>query len=247
MIEALSSRFSISLLIACAAHILVLFGSVSSGQAPPQAAPILRITLATQPTTTTAASSTIAISHQRGANTASAALALAANHSPDTAAGTTRKNTTQPNTVAILARPTEQANVSNQPTPADASKGRPGNTQFETQTVHTQSAHADQRAAYLDAWRRIVERIGNHKLPDTLVQRSAGKSLTLEVALNANGDIIDMRVRHSSGSLTLDAAAQRVLREAAPFTAFSEALRAHYKNLRFAYDWRFVSSQDAAD
>lgn len=240
MLEALSSRFSISLLIACAVHVIVLFGFVAGTKAPAPD-PVLRVTLSTQPTALAATDNTIAIANQLGTEKSSAAPTLSGNPSAQAATGTTQKNDAQPNTVAILARPVEHARTNNRPSPTDKPKSIQESAQPETQTALAHTAQADERAAYLDAWRRIVERIGNHKLPDALVQQSAGKSLTLEVALDADGDIISMRVRHSSGSTALDAAAQQLLREAAPFSAFPDALRRHYQSLRFAYDWRFVS------
>lgn len=96
------------------------------------------------------------------------------------------------------------------------------------------------RAAYLESWRQVVERRGNRSLSDTLVQQSAGKRLTLEVTLDADGYLLNTRVRRSSGSPALDAAAQNILRSAAPFSSFPPALRAHYQKLSFAYDWRFL-------
>ena len=61
----------------------------------------------------------------------------------------------------------------------------------------------------------------------------------LEVAINADGGLREVVLRTSSGQSDLDQAAMEILRMAAPFEPFPEALRNDYDVLRFAYEWRF--------
>lgn len=237
LLDALPSRFAISLLIACALHIVVLFGFILPAKAPAQNPDkTLRVTLATQPDTETTHNNTIAFAGQRGTDTHSVKAALPGRPSPSNPTRSPQSAAAAPNTVAILARPAERARANNQPSSAEQTTSG----QQQVQTARAHAAVADERAAYLSAWRRVVEHTGNQKLPDSLLQQDAGKRLTLEVTLKADGSIVNMRVRKSSGDPALDAAAQQVLREAAPFAAFPEAIRSRYPTLRFAYDWRFL-------
>jgi protein TonB len=75
-------------------------------------------------------------------------------------------------------------------------------------------------AAYMEAWRAKVERVGNLNYPDEARRRRLSGALLLDVALNADGSVNDIRVRRSSGHKVLDDAAVRIVRLAAPFARF---------------------------
>lgn len=94
-------------------------------------------------------------------------------------------------------------------------------------------------ARYLDDWRRQVERVGNANYPDEARREGLEGDLVLEVSLNSNGTIRDLAVRRKSPYPLLDDAALRILRLAAPFPPFTEAMRAETDVLRFVYVWRF--------
>lgn len=94
-------------------------------------------------------------------------------------------------------------------------------------------------AAYLDDWRRRVERVGNSNYPEELRQRGLEGRLVLEVAVNADGTLRDLQIRRRSAHRELDEAAVRILRQAAPFPPFSSAMRTEADVLRFVYEWRF--------
>ena len=47
-------------------------------------------------------------------------------------------------------------------------------------------------------------------------------------------------MRNSSGYRNLDQAAMEILRIAAPFEPFPQALRDDYDVLRFEYEWHFI-------
>lgn len=99
-------------------------------------------------------------------------------------------------------------------------------------------------AAYLDTWRRRVERIGTLNFPATLRERkNVGRPL-LEVAIDENGALTDIVVRRSSGDGALDQAALTILRLAAPFDPLPPEIRSQYDVLRFAYEWDFSGSVD---
>jgi protein TonB len=94
-------------------------------------------------------------------------------------------------------------------------------------------------AGYLDRWKRKIETTGVKYFPEQSVLRELTGSPTLEVTINASGQLDEVIVRRSSGSRVLDQAALNILRRASPFDPFPEAIRMDYDQLRFAYKWQF--------
>lgn len=90
-------------------------------------------------------------------------------------------------------------------------------------------------AAYLSGWRQKIESVGNMNYPDLSVYGD----LTLLVAIRANGTIERVEIRRSSGYRSLDDAAMRIVRQAAPFDPFPEAIRKHTDILEIIRTWRF--------
>jgi len=97
-------------------------------------------------------------------------------------------------------------------------------------------------APYLDRWKRKIESIGVRYLPDQSLLEGINGSPTLEVIISASGQLQEVIVRRTSGSKVLDQAALDILRRAAPFDPFPEAVRVDYDTLRFAYKWQFSTS-----
>lgn len=96
---------------------------------------------------------------------------------------------------------------------------------------------------YIDDWRRKVERVGTLNFPNQARRSSMSGNPVIEVALGSDGRLVDARVRRSSGYPELDQAAIEILRLAAPFEPFPQALSQRYDLLRFAYEWQFVGGQ----
>lgn len=94
-------------------------------------------------------------------------------------------------------------------------------------------------AGYLHEWKRKIEIMGVKYFPQQALAQGITGSPTLEVTINASGDLEEVILRHSSGSSILDHAALDILRRAAPFDPFPEAIRVDYDQLRFAYKWQF--------
>jgi protein TonB len=91
-------------------------------------------------------------------------------------------------------------------------------------------------AAYLDSWKRRVERVGTMNLPplDNLIRNPI-----LSVNIAASGKLTEVIIVASSGSTELDMAAVNILRMASPFEAFPDFMRGDYNSLKFTYEWRF--------
>ena len=94
-------------------------------------------------------------------------------------------------------------------------------------------------AGYLSRWKAKIETIGIRYFPEEALADGVTGSPTLEVTINASGQLQQVLVRRSSGSKALDQIALSILRRAAPFDPFPEAVRADYDQLRFAYKWQF--------
>jgi protein TonB len=97
-------------------------------------------------------------------------------------------------------------------------------------------------AAYLDAWRRKVERIGNLNYPDKAKRNRLYGNLVLHVAVKADGSVEQIRVLHSSGHKILDDAAVRIVRLAAPFSPFPNEIRKETDILDITRTWQFLRS-----
>ena len=103
-------------------------------------------------------------------------------------------------------------------------------------------------AGYLYRWKTKIEMVGVKYFPEDVAIDGLAGSPTLEVTINASGDLMEVLVRRSSGSRALDQVALSILRRAAPFDPFPEAIRVDYDRLRFAYKWQFnhMSTQATA-
>ncbi|HFC53393.1 MAG TPA: energy transducer TonB [Gammaproteobacteria bacterium] len=96
-------------------------------------------------------------------------------------------------------------------------------------------------AAYMDAWRSKVERIGNLNYPDEAKQRKLYGRLLLDVVLNADGSVRRIDLLRSSGHKILDDAAIRIVTMAAPFAPFPENIRKDFDVLHITRTWVFES------
>jgi len=97
-------------------------------------------------------------------------------------------------------------------------------------------------AAYMDAWRAKVERIGNLNYPEEAKRLHLTGNLLLDVALNADGSINNLAIRRSSGQKVLDDAAVRIVELAAPFAPFPPEIRADTDVLHITRTWKFNES-----
>lgn len=98
-------------------------------------------------------------------------------------------------------------------------------------------------AAYMEAWRAKVERVGNLNYPDEARKRKLSGSLILDVALNPDGSVNQIIVRQSSGFKFLDDAAIRIVELASPFAPFPENIRAETDILHITRTWQFLNNK----
>lgn len=108
-------------------------------------------------------------------------------------------------------------------------------------TFISASTRSYKYAAYMEAWRAKVERIGNLNYPDEARKRDLSGSLILDVALNPDGSVRDVTVRRSSGYKVLDDAAIRIVHLAAPFAPFPDDIRKDTDILHITRTWQFLN------
>jgi protein TonB len=96
--------------------------------------------------------------------------------------------------------------------------------------------------AYLDSWRKKVERIGNLNYPKQAKRGRLYGNLMLHVAVKADGSVEQIKVLHSSGQKILDDAAIRIVRMSAPFSPFPNEIREETDILDIIRTWQFSRS-----
>lgn len=97
-------------------------------------------------------------------------------------------------------------------------------------------------AAYMEAWRAKVERVGNLNYPDEARKRNLSGNLILDVALNNDGSVREITVRRSSGHRILDDAAIRIVELSAPFAPFPDQIRKETDILHITRTWQFLNN-----
>lgn len=98
-------------------------------------------------------------------------------------------------------------------------------------------------AVYMHRWVETVEEVGNLNYPPAARDRGLSGSLVMTVAIRADGSVHEINIRASSGSSVLDAAAERIVRQSAPFEGFSDDLRAETDILYITRTWEFSSNE----
>ena len=93
-------------------------------------------------------------------------------------------------------------------------------------------------AAYMRGWSDRVERVGNLNYPEEARRRGLHGDVLLTVVLNLDGSIKSIEVIQSSGEHLLDAAAERIVRLAAPFPPAPQSGE-HVDELNITRTWEF--------
>lgn len=94
-------------------------------------------------------------------------------------------------------------------------------------------------AAYLDDWKRRIESVGDQYFAELGDLEGLTGSPTLEVRIEASGQLSEVVIRRSSGSRVVDQAALDILRRASPYEPFPDEVRNEYDRVAFAYKFLF--------
>ncbi len=95
-------------------------------------------------------------------------------------------------------------------------------------------------AAYMEAWRTKVERVGNLNYPEEARRNKLAGNLILDVALRADGSVFEVAVRRPSGFKVLDDAAIRIVKLAQPFAPFPDNISGEVDILHITRSWQFM-------
>ena len=97
-------------------------------------------------------------------------------------------------------------------------------------------------AEYMRSWINRVERVGNLNYPDQARREKLSGTLILDVVINADGELIKTDLRQSSGHQILDDAAKRIVKLAAPYSAFPKKLRKEADIIHITRSWEFLNN-----
>lgn len=101
------------------------------------------------------------------------------------------------------------------------------------------SAKRSADAAYLAAWARKVEVVGNENFPRAAINQNITGSLRLQSTVNWDGRLLNAEILSSSGHSVLDNAALQIVRQAAPFLPLPPELRKEIDQIVIIRTWNF--------
>jgi periplasmic protein TonB len=95
-------------------------------------------------------------------------------------------------------------------------------------------------AAYVEAWRERIEKVGTENFPPAAKEKKLYGQLQLTVGIKADGTVESIDFNKSSGHRILDAAAERIVQLAAPFKPFPLEIRKDTDVLHITRTWTFT-------
>ncbi len=95
-------------------------------------------------------------------------------------------------------------------------------------------------AAYVEAWRQKVEKVGTLNYPEAAKAQKLYGSLRMTVNIKADGTIESIELNKSSGHELLDEAAKRIVELAAPYAEFPPDVRKDTDIISITRTWTFT-------
>ncbi len=123
---------------------------------------------------------------------------------------------------------------------ADTSRSIDWNARYPSKQRINARTRAHEAAAYMQGWIERIEQVGNLNYPDEARRRNLSGSLIVEVTLNPDGSVVDIRILDNSPYPVLDESAKRVVEMAAPFPAIPEDVLDGKDQLVITRTWQFV-------
>lgn len=105
--------------------------------------------------------------------------------------------------------------------------------------VNAVSTHKYVASQYEMDWKKKVETTGNLNYPEVAKKKNFFGTLTMEVGINPDGTIYNIRIKHPSGNAALDEAAKRIVRLSAPFAPLPQELLKELDVLVITRVWKF--------
>jgi protein TonB len=97
-------------------------------------------------------------------------------------------------------------------------------------------------ALYYDSLRQRIEDVGTRNFPEANGRKLYGE-LTMLVAVDAQGQVVDADIVKSSGNKVLDKRALNIVRGSAPYGRFTAAMQAQFDQLVFVSRFRFTRDE----
>lgn len=141
-----------------------------------------------------------------------------------------------PGSLALFPSARETARLQTPPEQARADELRHERVQPDTRE--------DVLAAYVAAWLRKVERVGNMNYPEEARRRGITGAVRVEAVLRPDGTLARVEIVESSGEPILDAAAERIIRQGAPYSDFSPELRERIDRLHIPHRFVFARGSE---
>jgi protein TonB len=94
-------------------------------------------------------------------------------------------------------------------------------------------------ATYMDGWRTRIERIGTMNYPEDVRREGISGKLIVDVAINADGTVHEIKIQSPSDHPVLDDAAVQIVRQAMPFAPFPDEIRQDTDVLHITRTWQF--------
>lgn len=263
-------RLVVSLLIAAALHALVILG-ISFAPEEPQPedrAPTLDITLVPKRDTPPPeeADYLAQVSQDGGGNTAEKVRAQLEQQARQAAAPPPEPTPTAQ--TQELVRPDAERRVQTSEAAAPPEPNRPASaaelinrslelasldaqlrqsmqaySQRPRQTFISARTQEFRHASYMTEWVAKVERVGNLNYPDEARRQGVSGNLMLQVSINPDGSVRNIRLLRSSGHKVLDDAAIRIVQLAAPFAPLPPEIRKDTDILHITRTWEFINNQ----
>ncbi|WP_431065950.1 TonB family protein [Methylotuvimicrobium sp.] len=105
--------------------------------------------------------------------------------------------------------------------------------------VNAVSTHKYVASQYEMDWKKKVEATGNLNYPEVARKKNFFGTLTMEVGINPDGTIYNIRIKRPSGNAALDEAAKRIVRLSAPFPPLPQELLKELDVLVITRVWKF--------
>jgi len=98
-------------------------------------------------------------------------------------------------------------------------------------------------AEYFEGWRTKIERIGTEHYRSIMSTRNPPHGTVLiSLSVRADGQLVDAKIRKSSGNAQIDKMMIDIAHRASPFPPFPDALRAEKSVMEITRTWRFEKS-----
>ena len=101
-------------------------------------------------------------------------------------------------------------------------------------------------AAYVEAWRQKVEKIGNLNYPTAAREQKLYGSLRMTVSIKSDGTVEKIELNKSSGFKILDDAAYRIVELGAPYAEFPPDIRRDTDIIDITRTWTFTREDTLA-